>query len=262
MERLKERFEKLYQSFDFNEAILNDPIKFPKKYRDPLDIETSAIISAFFAYGNIKSFCQFLEKLFTITGENPADFLINFKPSELIRKLKIKYRFASIKDVVALMYVIQQLLKKYDFSLEKVFSSSQVNISAPVISAISNFIKEALKVNLKTVYGKNIKTKGFLHFFPDPKKGSPCKRLNLFLRWMIRKSDVDFGLWTIFKPSQLIIPLDIHIFKISRRLGITNKKTQNMKTAVEITDFFREINPEDPLKYDFILCHGNLKGLL
>lgn len=262
MQKLKKKLEKLYQSFDFNQAILNDPIKFPKKYNNSLDIEISAIISASFAYGNIKSFCQFLEKLFTIPGNNLAEFIINFKPPELIKKLETGYRFASIYDIVAFLYVVQQLLKKYDYSLENVFSS-QINTSvSAVLSAISNFVKEALKVDLKAVYGKDIKTRGFLHFFPDPRKGSPCKRLNLFLRWMVRKEDVDFGLWRKFKPSQLIIPLDIHIFKISKKLGLTKKKTQNLKTAFEITDFFRKINAEDPLKYDFVLCHGDINGLI
>lgn len=262
MDKLREKLENLYQSFNFKEAIMNDPIRFPKKYNNPSDIEISAIISACFAYGNIKSFCQFLEKIFTIMGNNPADFIVNFKPSELVKRLQIKYRFASIHDIVAFLYVIQQLLKKYNFSLQKVFSLSRINISMAAISAVSSFVKEALKVNLKAVYGQDIKTKGFLHFFPDPQKGGPCKRLNLFLRWMIRKEDVDFGLWNLFKPSQLIIPLDTHIFKISKRLGITEKKTQSLKTALEITDFFRKINPEDPLKYDFILCHGDINGLL
>jgi len=262
MQDIKQKLEKLYHSFDFNKAVLNDPIKFPRKYHSPLDIEISAIISALFSYGSIKCFCLFLEKVFKITGESPADFIINFKPSKLSEKLNLKYRFASTHDIVALLYVIQQLLKKNNYTLENIFSSSLINISVPAVHAISNFVKEALKTDLKAVYGKDIKTKGFLHFFPDPEKGSPCKRLNLFLRWMVRNRDIDFGLWKIFKPSQLIVPLDIHIFKISKKLGLTKKKTQSLKTAIEITDFFRKINPEDPLKYDFIICHGDINGLI
>lgn len=104
-----------------------------------------------------------------------------------------------------------------------------------------------------------MKSRGLLHFFPNPQKGSPCKRINLFLRWMVRSSDVDFGLWTGIKPSQLIIPLDIHIFNVSKKLDITQRNTQTLKTAIDITEFFKKINPEDPLKYDFVLCHNHME---
>jgi len=266
MQTFKEKLEKLYNSFDFDKAVKNDPIKFPKRFSNPLDIEISSLISSSFAYGNIKCFCSFLEELFRIMGENPSDFILNFNPAKLIKELNIRYRFSSINDIVAFLYVIQFLLKK-NSSLQVLFLNQQALTekhfaSYPIISGISNFVKEALKADLSLIYGKDVKPRGLLHFFPNPKKGSPCKRINLFLRWMVRNSDIDFGLWNTIKPSQLIIPLDTHIFNVSKKLEITQRNTQTLKTAIDITEFFKKINPEDPLKYDFVLCHNHMEKII
>lgn len=265
VKNIKAKLEKTYSLFNFEEAVKKDPIRFPKKYKEPLDIEVSAFIAASFAYGNIKCFSNFLEKLFNIMGNHPADFIMNFNPKKLIKNLEIKYRFNSIHDIVAFFYIIQNLLKKYN-SFEEVFYNKNLKsqeISKPfIIFGISNFVNESLKTDVSLIYNANIKTKGLIHFFPDPSKGSSCKRINLFLRWMVRNRDVDFGLWKKIKPFELVIPLDIHIFNISRKLGITKRNIPNMKTAIEITEFFKKINPEDPLKYDFVLCHRDMEKLM
>lgn len=255
MENLRQRLEDLYNSFDFERFIQNDPIKFPKRFQSQADIEVSALISACFAYGNIRSFSYFLEELFKVIGRHPADFILNFNPSQLIKKLQIKYRFSSSQDIVAFLFILKNILKEKN-SLEFLFNNKSI------VDGISSFIGEAMKVDLSKIYGKDIKTRGLLHFFPTPKRGSPCKRINLFLRWMVRNADIDFGLWKSIKPSELIIPLDIHIWKVSKKLGLTKRKSQSLKTAIEITNSLKEIEPSDPLKYDFVLCHGDLNSLL
>lgn len=255
MHKLRSKLEELYNSFDFERAVQNDPIKFPKRYSEPPDIEISAFVASSFAYGSIKCFCGFLEELFKILGNHPYQFVLDFKPSWLIKKMTVKYRFSSIHDIVAMLFILQRMLKKAD-SLEKFFYGENQ------LDRLENFVKEALSVDLTAVYGKNIKTRGLLHFFPSPQKRSPCKRINLFLRWMVRAQDIDFGLWKTIKPSELIIPLDVHILRVSKRLKLTNKNTQSIKTAQEITEFLKKINPSDPLKYDFILCHGDINRLI
>ena len=259
MENLKEKLEEIYNSFDFDKAIQHDPIKFPKKHNNPLDIEVSAFIASSFAYGSIICFCNFLEEIFEIMGKSPADFVINFQPSWLIEKLKIKYRFSSVHDIVAFLFILQRMLKKGP-SLEIYFNHPELTNNS-TISKISNFVNEALNIDLTPIYGKNIKTKGLLHFFPKPEKGSPCKRINLFLRWMVRHQDIDFGLWKIIKPSELIIPLDIHVLRVSKKIELTKRNVQNLKTAIEITESLKKLSPSDPLKYDFILCHGDINNL-
>ncbi|MCS7164069.1 MAG: TIGR02757 family protein [Thermodesulfovibrio sp.] len=265
MQKIREKLEKLYNYFDFEKAVQNDPIKFPKRFTDPLDIEVSAIIASFFAYGSIKCFCNFLEELFRIMGRNPSDFILTFKPLKLIEKLNIKYRFSSIHDIVAFLFILKNMLENSPSnSLEDYFQchSEQSEESPSLISRIFNFTQSAIKTDLTPIYGKNIKPQGLLHFFPNPLKGSPCKRINLFLRWMVRNKDIDFGLWNTIKPKELIIPLDIHIWRVSKKLGFTRKNTQSIKTAIEITEYLRKIEPEDPLKYDFVLCHGDINSLI
>lgn len=268
MEKIRESLERLYKSFDFGRALQNDPIKFPKKFSYPLDIEISAILSSAFAYGNINCFCNFLEKLFEIMGSNPSDFILEFKPKNLIKKLTIKYRFSSVYDIVAYMFILKMMMKNSPSnSLEYYFNianfNDQFNRKYPeTVSKITNFINIALKIDLTPIYGRDIKTKGLLHFFPHPAKGSPCKRVNLFLRWMVRNRDVDFGIWKTIKPSELIIPLDVHIWRVSKRWGFTERNSQNLKAAIEITEYLRQIEPEDPLKYDFVLCHSDINYLI
>ena len=118
-----------------------------------------------------------------------------------------------------------------------------------------------LHINTSPVYGENIRPYGLKQLFPSPDKGSACKRPNLFLRWMVRTQDVDFGIWDRIPPSKLIIPLDTHIAKIARCIGLTKRTSSDWKTAKEITDSLKKFDPEDPLKYDFALCHHGISGL-
>ncbi|GAB6184318.1 TIGR02757 family protein [Thermodesulfovibrio hydrogeniphilus] len=265
MMHLKEKLESLYSKFDFESAIQNDPIKFPKKYSHPLDIEVSAIIASSFAYGSIKCFCNFLHELFKIMGEHPADFVINFKPQFLLKK-NLKYRFSNIYDISAFIFVLKNLLRESG-TLQNYFKCNPLenDIQEPLlkqVKRISNFVDEALKVDLSPIYGKNIKTNGFLHFLPHPAKKSPCKRINLFLRWMVRDKDIDFGIWNSIKPDELLIPLDVHVWNVAKRLGLTKRKTPDLKSAVEITQNLKQLDSQDPLKYDFVLCHGDINSLI
>lgn len=258
MDKIKGILERLYNSFDFEVAVQRDPIRFPKKYKQPLDIEIAGIIASSFAYGSMRCFCNFLEVLFKIIGQCPSDFLLNLNPSFLLEKLKkrkIKYRFSSADEIVAFLFILKKLLEQSPLKTLEYYFKVKNFKSDNHIDKISNFVQSALDVDLTPVYGENIRTHGLLYFFPDPRRGSPCKRINLFLRWMTRKRDVDFGIWKRIKPNELIIPLDTHIFNISRNNGITERKTQDLITAIEITEFFKKINPKDPLKYDFMLCH-------
>lgn len=270
MDNIRERLEKFYQTFDFEKAVKNDPIQFPKRYSDPKDIEVAAIISSSFAYGNIKCFCDFLKYIFDLLGKSPFDFIMNFKLLWLKRKLDRKYRFSTTDDIVAFFYIIKNLLgnspsKSIKYYFRAVNNPFEFNGNLrlhPLVPRIYNFISCALKIDLSPVYGKDIKTHGLKHFFPNPVRGSSCKRINLFIRWMTRKRDVDFGLWNEIKTDELIVPLDIHIWRVARKLKLTKRNTQDLKTAIEITDNLLKIEPEDPLKYDFVLCHGDINLLL
>jgi len=111
------------------------------------------------------------------------------------------------------------------------------------------------------IYGKDIHPHGMMHFFPTPAKGSACKRMNLFLRWMVRDRDIDFGIWKGIPKNKLVIPLDTHIARISRCLGFTMRRSADWKAAVEITNALKQFDPDDPVKYDFALCHHGIAGM-
>jgi uncharacterized protein (TIGR02757 family) len=128
-------------------------------------------------------------------------------------------------------------------------------------NALSGMITELLSVNTAKVYGRDIRPAGLVQFFPSPVGGSTCKRQNLFLRWMVRDRDIDFGIWRDIPTNKLVIPLDTHIMKISQCLGFTKRTSADWKTAVEITESLRRFDPDDPLKYDFALCHHGISGL-
>jgi uncharacterized protein (TIGR02757 family) len=126
---------------------------------------------------------------------------------------------------------------------------------------LSGFVAALLDVDTSPVYGKDVRPAGLRQLFSSPVNGSACKRANLFLRWMVRDRDIDFGIWKAVPKNRLIIPLDTHIARISRCLGFTERKSQDWKTAVEITEALKRIDPEDPLKYDFALCHHGISGV-
>ena len=128
-------------------------------------------------------------------------------------------------------------------------------------NGLTGLINYILEIDTSKVYGRNIHPAGLMQFFPSPSGGSACKRANLFLRWMVRDRDIDFGIWKGIPKNRLVIPLDTHIARISRCLGFTRRASSDWKTAVEITEALKELNPEDPLKYDFALCHHGISGM-
>jgi uncharacterized protein (TIGR02757 family) len=126
---------------------------------------------------------------------------------------------------------------------------------------LTGFLEYIYEIDTSPVYGTDIKPNGLKQLLPSPRKGSACKRMNLFLRWMVRSEDIDFGIWDNIPPNKLVIPLDTHIARISKCLGLTRRASADWKMAEEITGALREFDPEDPLKYDFALCHHGISGL-
>lgn len=252
--------DKFYNEYNFEERLLCDPIAFPYRYKNPEDIEISSLISASFAYGKVELFRQAVEKILSLMGKSPYDFLMHFD-AKRHRKLfsGIRYRFNENEDVLCLIYVLSQILK-IQKSIEKAFKSFYKKDDTDIGNALKGFIDYCLSIDTAVVYGKDIKPSGFVQFLPSPAKGSACKRMNLFLRWMIRDKDIDFGIWQGIPKNKLIVPLDTHIGRISRCLGFTERKSDDWKTAVEITKALKRLDPEDPLKYDFAMCHYGIAG--
>jgi uncharacterized protein (TIGR02757 family) len=258
---LKNTLDRFYLEYDFTGRMAHDPIKFPRRYQDPLDIEIAGFLASAFAYGRVGLFSAVVEKILGIMGKSPYSFMLGFDVTKH-RKLfaGIKYRFNENDDVLCLLYLLNTLLRDYA-SIEKAFKSFYESGDRDVGSALAGLVDTFLGADTAAVYGKELKPYGLRQFFPSPEDGSACKRANLFLRWMIRDRDIDFGIWKGIPKNRLVIPLDTHIARISRCLGLTDRKSQDWKMAIEITRSLRKFDPEDPLKYDFALCHHGISGM-
>ncbi|MFQ3573671.1 MAG: TIGR02757 family protein [Thermodesulfovibrionales bacterium] len=261
MHNLKDTLDKLYNEFDFAGRIISDPIAFPKRYNDVRDIEVSAFISSCFAYGQVDVFKSVIQRVLGICGKSPYDFILNFDVDRHSRLFSgIKYRFNETQDIVCLFHCLAEIIRSYK-SLKSLFLSNFDRQKPCILPSIESFIEKFFLVDSTKVYGRNIKPFGFKQFLPSPRDKSPCKRFNLFMRWMVRDRDIDFGIWGEIPKDMLIIPLDTHIARIARCLGLTNRSSVDIKMAIEITENLKTFDPQDPLKYDFALCHIGMSGV-
>ena len=261
MRNLKPILERLYKTYDFKGRVEHDPIKFPRLYKDEKDIEAAGFIASSLAYGKVELFMPVVEKILRPMGKSPYEFLRGFKPRKHGRLFTgIRYRFQKEEDIIGILYVLSKILNKYSM-IYYLFKVNYNGNDKDIGHGLTGIINNILSTDLSEVYGKDIKTKGLMQLFPSPANGSPCKRANLYLRWMVRDRDIDFGIWKDIPKSKLVIPLDTHIKRVSRCLGLTSRKTADWKMAVEITESLKRFDPDDPLKYDFALCHRGIAGI-
>ncbi|MBF0565962.1 MAG: TIGR02757 family protein [Nitrospirae bacterium] len=254
---LKTLLDGFYADYDFSLRIPNDPIEFPHRYCDPQDVETAAFIAASFAYGKVTLFKPVIDGILGAMGLHPAAFLHKFdveRDGALFDGLS--YRFNKSDDIKAFLLTLHAVLAEKG-SLKSAFVG---HFDGEVSNMIAGFMAYAGTVDVSAVYGKNLHPEGLRQLFTSPEKGSACKRVNMFLRWMVRNDAPDFGLWPEVPRSALIIPLDTHIARICRCLGLTKRKSNDWKTAIEITEGLKVLDPDDPLKYDFALCHHGISG--
>ncbi|EOG9652937.1 TIGR02757 family protein [Campylobacter upsaliensis] len=220
---------------------INDPLKTAKKFKDPY----IALMCALFSYGKVESICKFLEKLdkdnaFALINKDKKDI------KEAFKTLSYKYRFQNEKDVEQIFITFARLKNKYK-NLEEIFTEPYKK-SGKVVDGILNFIQIARQINSYESYGYN-------RFFgkkqDEPK--SPLKRYNMFLRWMVRKDELDLGLWKQISTKDLLIPLDTHTQKMALNLGLLERKSYDFKAVLKLTQKLKEFDPKDPIKYDFAL---------
>ncbi|MBI5181288.1 MAG: TIGR02757 family protein, partial [Nitrospirae bacterium] len=219
------------------------------------------LIASALAYGKVTLFKPVLERIFNVMGKSPYDFILHFEPKNDSSLFKdIKYRMNKKDDIVCLLYLISRTVKEFG-SLKQLFLNFYSLTHDDINPALSGFVDYFLKIDTAAVYGKDIRPFGLLQFLPSPAKGSTCKRFNMFLRWMVRSGDgVDFGIWKEIPASKLIIPLDTHIARISRNIGLTERKSADWRMAKEITENLKIFDQDDPVKYDFALCHMGISG--
>ena len=260
---LLQKLNSVEKFIDFDERVANDPIQFVKRYDNPPDIETAGLISAVMAMGKVELIIRNLEDIFSRFDSSPSEFIDNFTGKNARLFDNVKYRLYNSHDIKTLLWCIGEVRKKWG-SLERLFSKSY-NGGASKKDGLRNFT-EGLEFFSKTFkelarespYNEQ---RNFSHFFPQPSKGSACKRLCLFTRWMVRKKKPDFGIWKSVNPGDLVIPVDTHISRIGRYLGFTKRKSAgNWKMALEITGALKKMDPSDPIRLDFPLCHMGISG--
>ena len=248
--QIKNVLEKLYDKYNHRELIKPDPLQFVYHYSKPADKEIAAFLAAELAYGRVQQIQKSLTDLLGRMGASPFEFVLNFDKQKR-RKLKnFKHRFTAGDDISDLLELLKKVLNQHG-SIEEFFVQGYKPEDKNIIAALSIFCNSLLDMYAKTHTSPASTQLNYL--LTRPAAGSACKRLNLFLRWMVRSDDVDTGLWKRIDKAKLIVPVDIHMSRLCGILGFHNLKTVSLAMAVRITDAFKEIEPADPVKYDFAL---------
>jgi len=255
---LKDILESLYQKYSRPDLIEPDPLQFVYRYSDPADMEIVGLLAADLAYGRVQQIEKSLTALFAVMGSSPSAFVRDFNDTRRKSLRAFKHRFTSGDDISDLLTLLRRVLLEYG-SIEEFFLRGCNSADMNIIPALSMFCASLCEMHADEHKGRVVP--GLQYLLASPERGSPCKRLNLFLRWMVRKDRVDPGLWKSVDKAKIVVPLDVHMARLCRILGLYHQKTPSLAAAVEITKSFLEINPKDPVKYDFALSRiGIVEG--
>ena len=256
-EKIKNKLNYHYKAFD-RATISPDPLEIPHRFKNTSDIEIAAFIASVFAYGSVTQILKTLELIFEVVGKDPHNFVMEYNHKKDKKLFKnIKHRFYTGEDIAALFAGLNKIYQTYG-SLNYLFLLYYFEKAENIKGALSFFSRNLTDIVIKS---SESSSNGVKFMFPDPLKGSACKRQNLFLRWMIRNDELDFGLWKEIPASKLVIPVDTHIAQISKKLYLTKRENVSWKMAEEITNNLKKLDPNDPVKYDFALCHIGMRKL-
>ena len=251
---LKLVLDRLYADFNYPDSA-TDPIQIVRRFERNDDREVIAFCAASLAFGRVASVLQSIERLVAIMGPRPAEYVRRFEPARDAPAFSgLVHRWIRERDLIALIWVLRQMLDRSG-SIEGFLLEGYDAAAPDLASALDSFSVRAMALDLKTAYGRVPKRPGVAYFFPRPSKGSACKRLNLFLRWMVRHDALDLGVWTRVPASKLVVPLDTHVIRVGRCLRLTAYQSPGWKMASDITASLQKIDPDDPVRYDFSICH-------
>jgi len=260
---LKHHLDTFLANFPKERHLASDPVQFVHRYEDPQDREVVGLIASAFAYGNVKIILKTVGNVLDYLGPSPAQTIASFDPRKDFRRLRGFYhRFNTSRDLAGLFWIIRRTLEEYG-SLESAFTSVLSPADVDVTGSLDRFCEILLGFGHEQFYprGELKRRLGVRFFFPRPSQGSGCKRLYLLLRWLGRLEDgMDCGVWKRVAPRQLVIPLDTHIARISSYIGLTGMRSPGWPMALDITRSLRRLHFDDPLRYDFALCHLGIAG--
>jgi len=251
---LAARLDRLYDAYNRADSAA-DPVQIVRRYSEPADLEIIGFCASALAFGRVASVLHSVDTLASLLGSHPAAWVRAFDPSAPHPELRaMVHRWTRGVDLVALLWILRQMLERSG-SLESFFLEDDDPSAVDVSAALDSFSRRALALDTVQAYGRVPKRAGVCYFFPRPSAGSACKRLNLFLRWMVRRDAVDLGVWTHVDPARLVVPLDTHVIRLGRCLRLTRYTSPGWKMAAEITASLRQIDARDPVRFDFSLCH-------
>jgi uncharacterized protein (TIGR02757 family) len=249
MRELKKALEAHYRAYNRRRYVHPDPLELLYGAEDPADQEIVGLIGACLAYGRVSQILASVSRVLDVVGrgslrESSPRVFLERTPAEGISRMfeGFSHRFTTGRELAALLTGVKRALADHG-SLEALFAAGSDASDETVLPALARFVGE-----LRSYAGCVLPS-----LLPSPADGSACKRLNLFLRWMARRDAVDPGPWTSVPAAKLVVPLDTHMFRISRALGLTARKQADLKSALEITRGFRAFRPDDPVRYDFSL---------
>lgn len=238
----KLQLEELVEKYETVDFIKNDPIQFPHRFKKAEDVEIAAFLASLFAYGNRKVFVKKLEELFCIMDNEPYKFVLKFSSE----KLKgFNYRFAKDTDIIAVFEVLKRLYEGNN-RLKSLFEYG-FQLDGTVITMLQTVV-DYFYSNVEREVGQ-----GFYHLIPNPQNKGAMKRMNMFLRWMVRKPPVDIGVWDFIQPDKLLIPLDVHVSRVSRQMGLLHRNSNDFKAVLELTENLKKLEQNDPVKFDFAM---------
>lgn len=238
----KNELDNLVTKYETPDFIKDDPILFSHKFSSKKDIEIAGFIASLVAYGQRPVFIKKLNTLLLdIAKAEPYNFILNFEPEILG---DFNYRFGKPEDFAQIFTIMRELYTK-DGGLEELFKFGyEKGKPERLFQTVTDYFYSRADENAG---------QGFYFMIPNPAKGGAMKRMSMFLRWMVRKGPVDFGIWDFMPPSELLIPLDVHVARISREMGLLTRKQNDFKAVIELTNNLKKFDPQDPVKYDFAM---------
>ena len=240
----KLELDNLVKKYETTDFIKDDPVQFPHKFKNKQDIELAGFIASLFAYGNRKQFISKLNDFFKYAQNEPTNFIKNGDFS-IIKSQNFNYRFSKPDDIVEWLRLLSELYNTSN-GLEELFAYGYNKDNT--LDTMYRVVADYFYSRVNDGFGQ-----GFYHLLPDSRKGGAMKRINMFLRWMIRKSDVDLGVWNFIPKSELRIPLDVHVARLSREMNLLTRKSTDIRAVIELTENLKQFDSEDPIKYDFAI---------
>jgi len=244
--KLKDFLNRKVDEYNQPSFVISDPVCIPHRFTKPQDIEIAGFFAAIFAWGNRKGIIQKSTDLMQRMDNAPHDFIKFHSEHHLKQLLGFKHRTFNDTDLLYFVSFLQYHYLKHD-SLEKAFSQWMEPNDEHVENALNGFYSYFFSM-------EHVPARTKKHI-ASPGRKSTCKRLNMFLRWMVRRDDrgVDFGIWKDIKPSQLVCPVDVHVARVARRFKLLDRNQTDWQAALDLTAHLRKLDPADPVKYDFAL---------